>query len=90
MKMKHEINTDVAAASAAASAATTVETTVKTVVKTKAAAEAAAEVAAPAGHYGTLQDTTLYCKRTLRDIAIRTKMVKLTFSYWRYKEPPEG
>ena len=44
--MKHEINTDVAAASAAASAATTVAPTVKTVVKTKAAAEAAAEAAA--------------------------------------------
>ena len=47
MKMKHEINTDAAAAAgAAASAATTVATSIKMVVKTKAAAEAAARAAA--------------------------------------------
>ena len=48
MKIKHEIDTDAAAASAAA----TVATTVKTVVKTKAAAEAAA--AAPAAEASVL------------------------------------
>ena len=46
MKMKHEINTDAAAAGAAASAAASRETTVKTVVKPGAAAEAAAPAAA--------------------------------------------
>ena len=39
MKVKHEINTDVAAAGAAASAAASRETTIKTVVQPGAAAE---------------------------------------------------
>ena len=42
MKMKHEINTDAAAAGAATSAAASHETNIKTVVKPGAAAEAAA------------------------------------------------
>ena len=46
MKVKHEINTDVAAAGAAASAAASHETTIQTIVKPGQAAEAAVPGAA--------------------------------------------